>query len=137
MIEYCIVECYCTCIIEILSYFFILQSLTTSRMRNFQAIKLSQLHKAKTCWTENCWSAEWWYLVSYVKVAYSESSLLFIKTCQNSLEACLETLIEILNWIGTYKMTNFQNKYSVFNRILLIKTMKVPQCAMHLLRSMA
>ena len=44
-------------IIEILSFFFILQSLTTSKMRNFQTIKLSQLHEAKTCWTENCWSS--------------------------------------------------------------------------------
>ena len=34
-------ECYCTCIIEILIYFFILQSLTTSNMRKFQTIKLS------------------------------------------------------------------------------------------------
>ena len=32
---------------------FILQSLTTSKMRKCQTIKLSQLHRAKTCWTEN------------------------------------------------------------------------------------
>ena len=32
---------------------FILQSLTISNMRKCQGIKLSQLHKAKTCWTEN------------------------------------------------------------------------------------
>ena len=38
---------YCTCFIEILSYFFILQSLTTSKMRKFQTLKLSQFHKAK------------------------------------------------------------------------------------------
>ena len=50
-------ECYCTWIIEILRYFFILQSLTTSKMRNFQTLKLSQFHKAKTCWTENWWSS--------------------------------------------------------------------------------
>ena len=50
-------ECYCTCIIEILSYFFILQSLTTSKMRKFQTLKLSQFHKEKTCWTENWWSS--------------------------------------------------------------------------------
>ena len=37
--------------------FFILKSLTTSKMRQFQTIKLSQFHKAKTCWTENCWSS--------------------------------------------------------------------------------
>ena len=55
--EYHIVECYCTCIIEILRYFFILQSLTTSKMRKFQTLKLSQFHKAKTCWTENWWSS--------------------------------------------------------------------------------
>ena len=48
-------ECYFTCIIEILSYFFILQSLTTSKMRKFQTIKLSKFHKANTCWTENFW----------------------------------------------------------------------------------
>ena len=39
---------YSTCIIEILSYFFILESLTTSKMRKFQTIKLYQFHKAKT-----------------------------------------------------------------------------------------
>ena len=50
-------ECYCTCIIDIQRYFFILQSLTTSKMRKFQALKLSQFHKAKTCWTENLWSS--------------------------------------------------------------------------------
>ena len=37
--------------------FFILQSLTTSKMRKFQTLKLSQFHKAKTCWTENWWSS--------------------------------------------------------------------------------
>ncbi len=36
---------------------FILQSLTTSEMRNFQTLKLSQFHKAKTGWTENWWSS--------------------------------------------------------------------------------
>ena len=50
-------ECYCTCIIESLSYFFILQSLTTSKMRKFQTFKLSQFHKEKTWWTENWWSS--------------------------------------------------------------------------------
>ena len=38
-------------------YFFILQSLTTSKMRQFQTLKLSQFHKEKTCWTENWWSS--------------------------------------------------------------------------------
>ena len=55
--EYHIVECYWPCIIEILRYFFILQCLTTSKMRKFQTLKLSQVHKAKTCWTENWWSS--------------------------------------------------------------------------------
>ena len=55
--EYFVVECYCTCIIEILRYFFIQQSLTTSKMRKFQTLKLSQFHKEKTCWTENWWSS--------------------------------------------------------------------------------
>ena len=50
-------ECYCACIIEILRYFFILQSLTASKMSQFQPLKLSQFHKAKTCWTENWWSS--------------------------------------------------------------------------------
>ena len=34
-------------------FIFIMQSLTTSKMRKCQTIKLFQLHKAKTCWTEN------------------------------------------------------------------------------------
>ena len=38
-----------TIFIEILSYFFILQGLTTSKMRKFQTMILSQVHKAKTC----------------------------------------------------------------------------------------
>ena len=36
--EYHVVVCYCTCIIEILRYFFILPSLTTSKMRKFQTL---------------------------------------------------------------------------------------------------
>ena len=32
--------------------FSILQSLTTSKMRKFQTLKLSQFHKEKTCWTK-------------------------------------------------------------------------------------
>ena len=57
--EYFVVECYCTCtcIIEILRYFFIQQSLTTSKMSKFQSLTLSQFHKEKTCWTENWWSS--------------------------------------------------------------------------------
>jgi hypothetical protein len=35
----------------------ILQSLTTSKMRKSQTKKLSQFHKAKTCWNENSWSS--------------------------------------------------------------------------------
>ena len=46
-----------TCTIELLGYFFIRQSLTTSKMRKFQSLKLSQFHKEKTCWTENWWSS--------------------------------------------------------------------------------
>ena len=44
---------------EVLSgdFIFILQSLTTSKMRKSQTKKLSQFHKAKTCWTENSWSS--------------------------------------------------------------------------------
>ena len=38
-------------------YFLILLGLTTSKMRKFQTIKLSQFHKAKTCWTKNSWSS--------------------------------------------------------------------------------
>ena len=38
-------------------YFFILQSLTTSKMRKFQTLKLSQFHKEKTCQTQNWWSS--------------------------------------------------------------------------------
>ena len=50
-------ECYFTCIKEIMKYFFILQILTTSKMRKFQTLKMSQFHKAKTWWTENWWSS--------------------------------------------------------------------------------
>ena len=51
--EYFVVECYCTCIL----YYFILQSLTSSKMRKFQTLNLSKLHKEKTCWTEHWWSS--------------------------------------------------------------------------------
>ena len=30
---------------------------TTSKMRKFQTLEMSQFHKAKTCWTENWWSS--------------------------------------------------------------------------------
>ena len=36
---------------------FIVQSLTSSKMRKSQTKKLSRFHKAKTCWTENNWSS--------------------------------------------------------------------------------
>ena len=38
-------------------FIFILQSLTTSKMSKCQTIRLSQLHKAKTWWTENLLSS--------------------------------------------------------------------------------
>ena len=58
-IEYCVV---CSGMLFYLHHrnsklFFILQSLTTSKMRKFQTLKLSQFHKAKTFWTENWWSS--------------------------------------------------------------------------------
>ena len=36
---------------------FILQRLTTSKMRLFHTLKLSQFHKAKNFWTKNWWSS--------------------------------------------------------------------------------
>ena len=39
------------------TFFFILKSLTSSKIRKFQTLKLSQFHKANTCWTENWWSS--------------------------------------------------------------------------------
>ena len=61
--EYFVVECYCTCIIEILRYFFILQSLTTSKMRKFQTfldwklVCTKKLHKMKlkNIYTRRSW----------------------------------------------------------------------------------
>ena len=55
--EYHVVECYCTMYHRDSKIFFILQSLTTLKMRNFQTLKLSQFHKAKTSWTENWWNS--------------------------------------------------------------------------------
>ena len=57
IIRYHEVEWNCTCILEILRYFFIMQSLATLEMRKFQTLKLSHFHKEKTCWTENWWSS--------------------------------------------------------------------------------
>ena len=49
---------------------FILQSLTASKMRKSPTKKLHQLHKAKTCWTENWWSrgimSNFWGQLFYV-----------------------------------------------------------------------
>ena len=45
-------------LIKVLYSIFILQSLTTLKMRRIQALKLSHFQKEKkTCWTENWWSS--------------------------------------------------------------------------------
>ena len=54
--EYIIVECYWTCILREFKMFFNRQSLTTSKMRKFQTLKLSHFQKEKSRWTENWWS---------------------------------------------------------------------------------
>ena len=97
--EYFVVECYCTCIIEILRYFFIQQSLTTSKMRKFQTLKLSQFHKEKTCWTENWWSSgimsnfwgEFFYVLGGKKI--------FKKIFKNILATALKSYIKWLLYI--------------------------------------
>ena len=83
-------ECYCTCIIEILRYFFIQQSLTTSKMRKFQTLKLSQFHKEKTCWTENWWSSgimsNFWGEFFYVLGGKKKFKFFFKKYFSNRIE---------------------------------------------------
>ena len=104
--EYFVVECYCTCIIEILRYFFIQQSLTTSKMRKFQTLKLSQFHKEKTCWTENWWSSgimsnffgEFFYVLGGKKI--------FEKFFENILATALKSYIKWLLYM--YKMKKFE-----------------------------
>ena len=51
--EYHVVECYVPASYTKIRYFFILQSLATSKMRKFQTSEESQFHKAETCWPEN------------------------------------------------------------------------------------
>ena len=43
----------CNFSMRLLRYFFFLESLTTSKMRKFQTLKLSQFHKGKTCSLKN------------------------------------------------------------------------------------
>ena len=94
--EYFVVECYCTCIIEILRYFFIQQSLTTSKMRKFPTLKLSQFHKEKTCWTENWWSSgimsNFWGEFFYVL----GGKIFFFLIFKNILETALKSYIKWL-----------------------------------------
>ena len=107
--EYFVVECYCTCIIEILRYFFIQQSLTTSKMRKFQTLKLSQFHKAKTCWTENWWSSgimsnffgEFFYVLGGKK-----NFKFFFK---NILETALKSYIKWLLFIYLFFWKSLKN----------------------------
>ena len=108
--EYFVVACYCTCIIEILRYFFIQQSLTTSKMRKFQTLKLSQFHKAKNCWTENWWSS------GIMSNFFWEFFLCFWgqKSCINEVKKCFyDTWKKIfnLNWIYLHKI--FVMMYSI------------------------
>ena len=75
--KYFVVECYCTCILREFKIFFY-----TSKFDNFKdekknrLKKLSQLHKAKTCLTENFCSFfddEWAFSVFNRSYAHSES----------------------------------------------------------------
>ena len=97
--EYFVVECYCTCIIGILRYFFIRQSLTTSKMRKFQTLKLSQFHKEKTCWTENWWSSgimsNFWGKFFYVL----GGKTFFLNFFKNILATALKSYIKWLLYI--------------------------------------
>ena len=100
--------CYCTCILFQIRYFFILQNLTTSKMRKFQTLKLSKFHKAKTCLTENWWASgimsnfwgEFFYVVGGKKR--------FKKFFKNILETALKSYIKWLLYIYIFFLKKFE-----------------------------
>ena len=76
-------------------YFFILQSLITSKMIKFRTIKLSQLHKEKTCWTENCLVGLWatfegsFYVLFWPTVVTKKRALVwFLSLIFNPMRFC-------------------------------------------------
>ena len=91
-------ERYCTCIVFQIRYFFVLQSLTTSKMRKFQTLKLSQFYKEKTCWTENWWSSgimsNFWGEFFYVLGVKKKFKNFF----KNILATALKSYIKWLLW---------------------------------------
>ena len=128
-------ECYCTCIIEILSYFFILQSLTASKMRQFQPLKLSQFHKAKTCWTENSWSSgimsSFWGEFFYVLVGKIFFLIFFKKYCSVRTKKLHKMKLKIFFWILGKKIMIFKPELSPQNfhyDVLYSYTRIEPKC---------
>ena len=115
--EYCVVECYCTCILEILRYFFILQSLTTSKMRKFQTLKLSQFHKEKTCWTQNWWSSgimsNFWEEFFYVLGAKKNSKIFFKNILATALKSYIKRLLYFILFWKSWKTGIIPSKYSL------------------------
>ena len=97
--EYIVVECYCTCILREFKIFFILQSLTTSKMRKFQTLKLSQFHEEKTCWTENWWSSgimiNFWGEFFYVLGGKKNLNFFFKNILPNALKSYIKSLLYI------------------------------------------
>merc|ERR1712051_421618 len=99
-------------------YLFILQSLTTSKMRKFQTLKLSQLHKEKTCLTENWWSSgimsnflgEFFYVLGGKKF--------FKKFFKNILATALKSYIK---WL-LYIFFSFLKKFEKVEKTGIIST---------------
>ena len=122
-------ECYCTCITEVLSYFFILQSLTASKMKQFQPLKLSQFHKAKTCWTENSWSSgimsnflgQFFYVLGVKNLIFQ----IFFYIVGSALKSCLIINIFFLfkiweDFFFKLKTGFFRAKYFLYSTLFLI-----------------
>ena len=130
-------DCYCTCILEILRYFFILQSSTTSKMRKFQTLKLSQFHKAKTCWTENWWSSgimsNFWGEFFYVLGAKFFSHNFFKSIVLSGLKWTLKKILMLgkklwfLNWNYHHKI--FIMMWSIpYTRVMPIYNSPFTKC---------
>ena len=88
-------------------FIFILQSLTTWKMRKCQTLKLSQFHKAKTCWTENWWSSGIMSNLWRQFFMFWGAKFFFLNIVASALKSCIKWSLKdicfFLNLIMNFK----------------------------------
>ena len=99
-------ECYCTCIIEILRHFFVLQSLTTSNCLSFTKQKLAGL---KTGGLVGLWAFFEFFYIFFKYCSVSTKKLNKMKLKKNVWY--LKKNLRFLNWNYQHKI--FITMYSI------------------------